>query len=35
LLYSQRSIFQNGQWAEIIPTMTKQEAEEKLNCKIV
>ena len=28
-------IFVNGKWATIIPTMTKQEAEEKLNCKIV
>ena len=24
-----------GVWAEIIPTLTKKEAEEKLNCKIV
>jgi len=28
-------IFQNGVWGEIIPTMTKQEAEAKLNCKII
>ena len=28
-------IFVNGIWAEIIPTLTKQQAEEKLNCKIV
>lgn len=27
-------IFKNGKWAEIIPTMTKEEAEEKLKCKI-
>jgi len=30
-----RVIFSNGKWAEIIPTLTKKEAEEKLNCKIV
>lgn len=28
-------VFYKGKWANIIPTMTKQEAEEKLNCKIV
>jgi hypothetical protein len=28
-------IFNKGIWAEIIPTLTKKEAEEKLNCKIV
>jgi hypothetical protein len=28
-------IFKNGKWAEIIPTITKKEAEDKLNCKIV
>ena len=28
-------IFRQGIWAEIIPTLTKKEAEEKLNCKIV
>lgn len=28
-------IFDNGIWQEVIPTMTKQEAEEKLNCKII
>lgn len=28
-------VYQKGQWAEIIPTMTKEEAEKKLNCKIV
>ena len=30
-----RQLFRNGIWATIIPTITKQEAEEKLNCKIV
>jgi len=30
-----RVIFSDGKWAEIIPTLTKKEAEEKLNCKIV
>ena len=29
------ALFSEGSWAEIIPTMTKQEAEEKFNCKIV
>ena len=29
------AVFQLGKWAEIIPTITKQEAEEKLKCKIV
>lgn len=28
-------IFINGTWAEIIPSITKQESEEKLKCKIV
>jgi len=28
-------IFHNGKWAEIIPTLTQKEAEEKLNVKIV
>lgn len=28
-------IYEKGRWAEIIPTMTKEEAEKKLNCKIV
>lgn len=28
-------IYQKGQWAEIISTITKEEAEKKLNCKIV
>ena len=28
-------IYNNGKWAEIIPTMTKEEAEKKLNVKIV
>jgi len=28
-------IFRNGVWAEIIQTLTKKEAEEKLNCKII
>jgi hypothetical protein len=36
VLYDSRGyVFANGQWAEIIPTMTKEEAEEKLGCKIV
>jgi len=29
------AIFRNGKWATIIKTITKKEAEEKLNCKIV
>jgi len=32
---SKTALFCNGKWAEIIPTLTKKEAEEKLNCKIV
>lgn len=28
-------VFDNGKWAEIIPTKTKAEAEKELNCKIV
>lgn len=28
-------VFDSGKWAEIIPTITKQEAEKQLNCKIV
>lgn len=28
-------IFINGVWSDIIPTLTKQQAEEKLNCKII
>jgi len=28
-------IFKDGIWAEIIPTITKEEAEEKLKCKII
>ena len=28
-------VFYNGKWAEIIPTITKQQAEEKLKCKII
>ena len=28
-------VYCQGQWAEIIPTMTKEDAEKKLNCKIV
>ena len=28
-------IFRDGIWATIIPTLTKKEAEEKLNCKII
>ncbi|MGB2525667.1 hypothetical protein [Flagellimonas sp. SN16] len=28
-------VYEKGKWAEIIKTMTKKEAEEKLNCKIV
>lgn len=39
ILYISKSehycFFRNGVWAEIIPTLTKKEAEEKLNCKIV
>jgi len=39
-LYTKNSIdgvwvFENGKWAEIINEMTRKEAEEKLNCKIV
>ena len=30
-----QTIFENGKWAEIIPTKTIQEAEELLKCKIV
>ena len=29
------TIYKEGKWAEIIPTMTKEEAEAELNCKIV
>jgi len=39
ILYISKSehycFFRDGVWAEIIPTLTKKEAEEKLNCKIV
>lgn len=28
-------LFQNGQWAEKIPTKTRSEAEKELNCKII
>lgn len=28
-------LMKSGKWAEIIPTITKQEAEDKLGCKIV
>ena len=28
-------VFENGKWAEILETISKKEAEEKLNCKIV
>ena len=28
-------VFDNGQWAKIIPTKTKEEAEKLLNCKII
>lgn len=28
-------IYQEGKWAEIIPAITKQEAEKELNCKII
>lgn len=28
-------VFHKGKWAEIIPTITKSEAEQKLNCKII
>lgn len=35
-LYSNRGIvFDNGKFAEIIPTLTKEEAEEKFNVKII
>lgn len=30
-----KAVYSKGKWAEIIPTMTKEEAEKKLNCKIV
>jgi len=29
------TVYKDGQWAEIITTLTKKEAEEKLNCKII
>ncbi|WP_395045932.1 hypothetical protein [Flavobacterium sp.] len=32
---SKTALFCNGKWATIIPTLTKKEAEEKLNCKII
>jgi hypothetical protein len=35
LFNSRGYIFNFGKWAEIIKTLTKKEAEEKLNCKIV
>ena len=35
LWYGGGIVFRNGKWAEIIPTLTKKEAEEKLNCKII
>ena len=36
LVLDDNTIYNNsGQWAEIIPTITKAEAEAKLNCKIV
>ena len=35
IYYGGVKIFNKGVWAEIIPTITKQEAEEKLKCKIV
>lgn len=28
-------IYEKGNWAEIIPTMTIEEAEKKLNCRII
>lgn len=33
--YQGATIFNNGVWAEIIPIITKSEAEQKLNCKII
>jgi len=33
--YWLRIMDKKGKWAEIIPTLTKKEAEEKLNCKII
>lgn len=35
LLLNNWSIFENGKWAEIIPTITKEEAEKELGKKIV
>lgn len=35
LYYSGYEIFDNGKWATIIPSITKEEAEKKLNCKII
>lgn len=32
---SNPAIFKNGQWAEIVPTITKKEAEQKLRAKII
>jgi len=35
LYYAGYEIFDNGKWAEIIKTYTKEEAEKLLNCKII
>lgn len=35
LLNETDGVFVDGIWSEIIPTITKQEAEQKLNCKII
>ena len=34
-IYNGVTIFKNGKWAEIIPTITKQEAEKQLGMKII
>ena len=33
--YNNVKVFKSGIWADIIPTITKSEAEKRLNCKIV
>ena len=33
--YNNVKVFKSGVWADIIPTITKSEAEKRLNCKIV
>lgn len=33
--YKSNVVFKEGKWAEIIPTISLKEAEERLNCKIV